>query len=196
MGKGFARRDARRVSARIGAGLDAGCHAVPWQCCQLAEAPSTDTAEPVAALPDFVVLAQPPCPACLPRGLRQPQPAALHPGCPAARQPQRVGGGGQGLRAVPQLQLRLHRRECGTLGLGEGDRGGGVTPLGVLKVPEPPSALPPAGADAAALPDPAACHRRRQSAAPGALREPPSAAGKRRAGAGRAAHRGARGQLR
>lgn len=120
---------------RVGAGLRAGCHAVPRQRCQLAEAPSTDTAQPAAALPDFAVLAQPPRPARLPGGLRQPQPAALHPGRPAARRRQRMGGSGQGLRAVPQLQLRLHRRECGSGPWGGGRRDGGVTPPGVPAAP-------------------------------------------------------------
>lgn len=120
---------------RVGAGLRAGCHAVPRQRCQLAEAPSTDTAQPAAALPDFVVLAQPPRPARLPGGLRLPQPAALHPGRPAARRRQRMGGSGQGLRAVPQLQLRLHRRECGSGPWGGGRRDGGVTPPGVPAAP-------------------------------------------------------------
>lgn len=94
------------------------------QCRELAEAPPTPREEPPAALPDRGVLAQPRQPARLPGGLHQPQPPALHPGCPAARRPRRVGGGGPGLRAVPELQLCLHRRECQVLGGGARFLGG------------------------------------------------------------------------
>lgn len=60
----------------------------------------------------------------------------------------------------------------------------------------PPNRPCPAGADAAAVSDPAASHPRGQSAAAGALRGPTPAGGERGAGAGRAARRSARGQLR
>ena len=123
-GAGMMPRWVQGSDVTLGASLGAGLPQLPpfsgqgairclcSQCSELAEAPAARGEEPPATVPDPGILAQPPQQARLPGGLRQPQPPALRPGCPGARWPRRVGGGGPGLRAVPELQLCLPRSEC------------------------------------------------------------------------------------